>query len=107
MFIFLLPVLPKIIPFSFGDDPIYSGHAAQVTCLVSEGDVPIEISWSFQGSELSSQMGISTTKVGRKASLLLIDPIMSGHRGNYTCTVKNPAGSANYSASLNIYGKVK
>lgn len=49
-------------------------------------------------------MGITTTKVGRKASLLLIDPANSGHRGNYTCTVRNPAGMVNYTTSLYIHG---
>ena len=75
-----------------------------MTCFVAEGDAPLDIAWSFQGTELSSQMGISTTKVGRKASLLQIDPASSGHRGNYTCTVRNPAGSANFTASLDIHG---
>ncbi|XP_065340876.1 cell adhesion molecule Dscam1 isoform X31 [Cloeon dipterum] len=96
-------VLPKMVPFSFGDEPIYYGQAAQATCLVSEGDLPLEITWSFQGSNLSTQMGISTTKVGRKASLLLIDPTLPGHTGNYTCTAKNKAGISNLTASLHIY----
>ncbi|XP_059477700.1 cell adhesion molecule Dscam2 isoform X5 [Neocloeon triangulifer] len=96
-------VFPKISPFSFGDEPIYYGQAAQATCLVTEGDLPLEITWSFQGSNLSTQMGISTTKVGRKASLLLIDPTLPGHTGNYTCTAKNKAGVANLTAKLNIY----
>lgn len=99
----LVLVLPRIIPFHF-DVPIFAGQATQVTCLVAEGDAPLDIMWSFQGTELSSQMGISTTKVGRKASLLLIDPATSGHRGNYTCTVRNPAGSVNFTASLDIHG---
>lgn len=102
---FLLPVLPKISPFSFGDEPIYYGQVAQATCLVTEGDYPLEVTWSFQGSHLSTQTGISTTKVGKRTSLLLIDPTQSGHTGNYTCTAKNKAGITNITATLNIYGK--
>lgn len=83
-----------------------AGEAAQVTCMVSVGDQPLDISWSFEGTNVSSMMGVSTTKVGRKASLLMIDPISAGHRGNYTCTVRNPAGTANFTASLNINGKI-
>jgi hypothetical protein len=101
----LLPVLPKISPFSFGDEPIYHGQVAQATCLVTEGDYPLEITWSFQGSHLSTQTGISTTKVGKRTSLLLIDPTQSGHTGYYTCTAKNKAGITNITAILNIYGK--
>ncbi|KAG8244655.1 hypothetical protein J6590_017600 [Homalodisca vitripennis] len=96
-------VVPRIIPFSFGESPIFAGQTAQVTCTVSEGDPPLEISWTFHGPQEMTQLGISTTKVGKKTSLLLIDYANSHHRGLYTCTVKNPAGSANYSTSLNIH----
>ena len=71
---------------------------------MSEGDSPLDITWSFQGTDLSSQMGITTTKIGRKTSVLVIDPATSGHRGNYTCTVRNPAGYVNYTASLEVHG---
>lgn len=101
----VVSVLPRIVPFHF-DVPIFAGQATQVTCLVSEGDPPLDITWSFQGTELSSQMGISTAKFGRKTSLLVIDPASSGHRGNYTCTVRNPAGYVNYTASLDVHGTV-
>lgn len=102
LFILFL-VLPRIVPFHF-DVPIFAGQATQVTCLVSEGDSPLDIAWSFQGTELSSQMRISTVKFDRKASALLIDPASSDHRGNYTCTVRNPAGSVNYTTSLEVHG---
>jgi hypothetical protein len=102
LFILFL-VLPRIVPFHF-DVPIFAGQTTQVTCLVSEGDSPLDIAWSFQGTELSSQMGISTVRYGQKASALLIDPASSGHRGNYTCTVRNRAGSVNYTANLDVHG---
>jgi len=51
-------------------------------------------------------MGISTAKFGRKTSVLVIDPAISGHRGNYTCTVRNPAGYVNYTTSLDVHGTV-
>lgn len=82
-----------------------TGEAAQVTCLVSTGDQPLDISWSFEGKKVSGIPGISTTQAGRKASLLLIDPVAAEHRGNYTCTVRNPAGVANFTAALYINGK--
>ena len=77
-----------------------------MTCLVSEGDSPLDITWSFQGTDLSSQMGISTARFGRKTSVLVIDPANSGHRGNYTCTVRNPAGYVNYTANLEVHGMI-
>lgn len=92
------------MPFSF-ESPIFAGQAAQVTCLVSEGDLPLDISWSFEGKETMPQLGISITKVGRKASMLLIETAGYEHRGNFTCVAKNPAGSVNFTADLNVHGK--
>lgn len=97
-------VLPHIVPFSFGDSAIYSGQATQVTCLVSEGDIPLEFNWSFEGSNANSLSEITTTKIGTKGSLLFIDSVTDDQAGNYTCTVSNRAGSVFYTATLNVYG---
>ncbi|KAK6620957.1 hypothetical protein RUM43_011256 [Polyplax serrata] len=94
-------VMPKIVPFYF-DNAMFSGEAAQVTCMVSAGDQPLHISWTFEGRNISSLRGVSTTSLGRKGSSLMIDPITADHRGNYTCTVRNPTGTSNFTASLNI-----
>lgn len=99
---FLVP--PRIIPFSFGDSPIFAGEAAQVTCLVSAGDPPLDISWSFHSKTEMAQLGISTMKNGWKASMLLIEATGYQHRGVYTCIAKNPAGVANFSTTLEING---
>lgn len=53
-----------------------------------------------------SKLGITTNKVGTKASMLLIDSANSLHRGNYTCTVRNPVGIVNYSTNLEIHGNL-
>lgn len=81
-----------------------TGEAAQVTCLVSSGDQPLDISWSFEGQSVEGISGISTMQAGKKARMLLIDPVSAEHRGNYTCTVKNPAGVANFTTALYING---
>ncbi|XP_056643974.1 cell adhesion molecule Dscam2 isoform X2 [Diorhabda sublineata] len=96
-------VLPHIAPFSFGTSAIYSGQTTQVTCLVTEGDTPLNISWSFQGRYVDPQNVISTTKIGQKANLLLIDSVTESQAGNYTCIAANKAGSVSFTASLNVY----
>ncbi|XP_060529796.1 cell adhesion molecule Dscam2 isoform X49 [Cylas formicarius] len=96
-------VTPHIVPFNFGNTPIYTNHATQVTCLISEGDLPLEISWSFNENPLTVISGISAMKVGQKASLLLIDSVSEENAGNYTCHSRNVAGSASYTAPLNVY----
>lgn len=103
IFAFLFIVLPKIIPFYF-DNPMHSGESSQVTCSVSSGDQPLDITWSFEGRNVSALPGITASKVGRKASVLLIDPIEAIHRGNYSCSVRNPAGVVNFTAVLRING---
>lgn len=65
----------------------------------------MQFSWSFEGQSVGTLPGVSTMGGGRKASMLLIDPLGAMHSGNYTCTVKNRAGVANYTSELRINGK--
>jgi hypothetical protein len=81
-----------------------SGKTASVQCLVSEGDLPLSITWAFHGKNVSSQMGISTSKFGSRMSVLMIEHIVAGHSGTYTCTARNSAGYANFSAQLFVNG---
>ncbi len=105
---FLLLVYPRIKPFYF-EEPIFAGQAAQATCLVSEGDLPLNISWSFEGhsNKPLSELGISTNMFGQKANVLLIESTGAQHRGNYTCSVYsiNSSTVTWYSTELNIHGK--
>jgi len=96
-------VLPYIIPFSF-DGEANSGDNVQLTCHVSKGDRPLQLSWSFHGRELSSHMGLTTAKIGDSISVLVIASVAAGHSGNYTCTARNPAGVANHTATLQVNG---
>lgn len=95
--------MPHIMPFEI-DESVYSGESIQLSCHVSKGDTPIDISWSFYGQDMSTHLGITTTKVGDKTSLLVISSIMGSHSGNYTCVAKNKAGSAIYTTTLRVKG---
>jgi len=105
LYVFFPLALPKIVPFTF-DDPMSSGESAQVICSVSYGDQPMKFSWSFNGDSVAALAGASTMEGGRKASILLLDPLGAIHSGNYTCTVQNRAGVANFTAELRINGKI-
>lgn len=98
-----LPVPPRIIPFSF-EEPIFAGESAQVTCLISQGDSPLNISWMFSGSQDISRLGIGVQSLGRKGSHLLIEAAGSEHIGNYSCFVSNIADTIHYTTSLNVHG---
>lgn len=97
-------VFPKIKPFTFGDTPIFAGQSAQVTCSVLEGDLPLELLWTFDGHRDVLGLGVSVVKIGTKTSLLSIENTNSIHRGNYTCHVMNSVGNASFTASLNVHG---
>lgn len=100
---FMCLVSPRIVPFSF-EEPIFAGQAAQVTCLVSEGDAPIHFSWLLSGQEIPLGVGIDIQNLGRRGSNLMIESAESRHGGNYTCSVRNTAGTVQYTTLLNVHG---
>ena len=96
---------PTLLPFSFGEDEYHAvGTHVQVGCIMGKGDLPAEFSWTFHGRQDSSMTGVTTTRLGL-SSILQIDSIAAAHSGNYTCTVKNPVGSQNYTAVLKVVGR--
>ena len=98
---------PEIVPFSFGFDTIDQGKFAQLSCVVSSGDMPITITWSLKGDIISSDPTMTTTMLGRQASILMIQSVDYQHSGTYTCRAENPAGITTYSAELKVNGKLK
>lgn len=88
------------------EESIFAGESVHLTCHVSKGDKPLQITWSFQGREIlyHNNMGITTTKLGDKASVLSISTAMGQHSGNYTCSASNRAGRTNHTAIVNIHG---
>lgn len=97
------PVAPHIMPFEL-DDSVFSGESVQLICQISKGDTPIDISWNFHGQEMSTHLGITTTKLGDRMSVLSLSPIMGSHSGNYTCIAKNIAGMSTYTAAVRVIG---
>ena len=85
--IVLSPVAPVIGPFSFGDHEYTLGMSAQINCIVIEGDLPVDISWTFHGPS-SAMAGVETMKFGSRSSVLNIDSVGVDHAGNYTCIAR-------------------
>lgn len=99
-----MSVPPKITPFEFSTEAHTMGAVAQLTCMVSQGDAPLSISWTFHGQTVTSHMGITTARFGERISMLSLEDIMSGHSGEYTCWARNEAGEDSYSAVLSVQG---
>jgi len=95
---------PKITPFSFGEEPANVEDSVSVTCLISTGDLPIDIEWFFNDYGISSYSGISVMKGGKRNSVLSIDSVQARHAGNYSCRAKNHAAAVNYTTVLIVNG---
>ena len=81
------------------------GGFAQVSCIVTKGDEPLSISWTFHGSHITSDLGIMTTPLGTKGSSLMIPSVGHSHRGNYTCQAFNAAGTRSKTVELKVNGR--
>lgn len=98
-----LTVLPQINPFEF-ESKVNTGEGVQLTCYVGKGDVPLNISWSFNNKPIRSVFGISTVPVGSQTSLLIINSVQPEHAGLYSCHVSNLVGDTVHSAELFVNG---
>ncbi|KAG7213702.1 hypothetical protein KM043_002941 [Ampulex compressa] len=99
-----IPVLPRITPFDFGDEPIYAGQTAQCACMVPVGDTPIQIRWTHEGETLSQFRGYTVGKLGPRTSILQIETVAPEHAGRYACIASNPSGKVVHEATLRVHG---
>lgn len=97
-------VPPKIATFSFGDEPLNFGESASVQCTISGGDLPMEVIWKLNGNVIPSSMDVTTSRMGKRINVLMIESVKAHHAGNYTCLAKNKAGHTDQSALLIVIG---
>jgi Immunoglobulin domain len=101
--------LPQISPFSFGDEELNLDETVAATCIITKGDLPVNIWWTlkdeyYSDRNLTTNDGVVITKTSSKISMLNIDAVKARHRGNYTCYASNKAGTVQHSAFLVING---
>ena len=94
-----------LMPLTFGRDVLDEGEFAQLVCIVSKGDEPLQISWALKGDVISSEPSLTTASLGTRTSMLTITSVGYRHSGTYTCTAKNRAGIASQMAELKVNGK--
>lgn len=79
--------------------------SVSVTCLISSGDLPIDIEWLFNDYGISSYSGVTIMKGGKRTSMLTIDNVSARHAGNYSCLAKNHAAAVNHTTELIVNGR--
>lgn len=93
------------MPFSFGEEPSNAGDMAAVQCMITKGDIPINITWTLNDLPISSSTrGVSVMRNSPRLSALSIESVSAEHRGIYTCYAKNLAGNSSQSAELSVNG---
>ncbi|XP_015172316.1 PREDICTED: Down syndrome cell adhesion molecule-like protein Dscam2 isoform X35 [Polistes dominula] len=93
-------VIPKLLPFVFGEEPLNSGQVVTVPCAVVEGDQPLKLRWTLNGHEISPHSGISVLDLGGRGVILSIGSVQAAHAGTYTCIAENLAGRHELSDDL-------
>jgi hypothetical protein len=97
---------PEVGHMAFSKPVMDEGDFAQLMCSIVTGDEPFSITWSLQGDIVSSEPGLTTTQIGGRTSVLMIDAVGPRHVGTYTCNARNKAGSAKSSAELKVNGNL-
>ncbi|XP_046591196.1 Down syndrome cell adhesion molecule-like protein Dscam2 isoform X13 [Neodiprion lecontei] len=93
-------VIPRLLPFTFGDKPLNSGQVVTVPCAVIEGDQPLKLRWTLNGHSISPHSGVSILDLGGRGAILSIGSVQATHAGSYTCIAENFAGRHELSADL-------
>lgn len=101
---YFISVPPQISPFDFDEEPINSGDVVSLACSVNKGDLPLNISWEFNGTSLRDLYGVTTNMVNKRLSTLSIESVQADNAGEYKCISKNLAGYAEHAAYLYVNG---
>ncbi|EFN60720.1 Down syndrome cell adhesion molecule-like protein 1 [Camponotus floridanus] len=96
-------VSPQIAPISFGEEPANAGDLVSVQCVVTKGDSPLEITWTFDGHPIQSyHSDVIVSDTGKRVKQLTIESVAARHAGEYTCVASNAAGSISHSVTLDV-----
>lgn len=98
-------MLPQLLPFSFGEEPLNTDDVAAVQCMVLKGDLPMKIYWYFNDLPITTiENGVHVVMTSSRISQLTIEAVTAYHRGLYRCVAENKAGQNEYSAELRVNG---
>lgn len=91
--------------FSFGDEALNFGEMAGAQCMVTKGDLPLNIRWTLNSAPIiNGEEGFTLMRMNPRTSSLSINTLEAKHRGIYKCIANNKAGFTEYSAELHVNG---
>lgn len=93
--------LPQIEQFHFNANGVNGGQAVRVMCMVTSGDLPIDIYWLKDGQPLLRSI---YHKIDEYTLILSLRQTTIGDSGNYTCVASNAAGLASRWSTLKVKG---
>ncbi|XP_039227488.1 Down syndrome cell adhesion molecule-like protein Dscam2 isoform X23 [Drosophila yakuba] len=91
--------LPQVDQFHFNANGVNGGQAVRVMCMVSSGDLPIDIYWLKDGQPLLRSI---YHKIDEYTLILSLRQTTIGDSGNYTCVASNAAGAASRWSILKV-----
>lgn len=94
--------LPQIEQFQFNANGVNGGQAVRVMCMVTSGDLPLDIYWLKDGQPLLRSI---YHKIDEYTLILSLRQTKIGDAGNYTCVASNKAGESRKWSTLRIKGK--
>lgn len=102
----VLPVPPRIAPFSFNKD-LSEGVRAQVTCVIEKGDPPFTIAWLKDAEPVSTSAspGLKVIGIDAHSSTIVVERLTARHTGNYSCVARNAVAEVDFTAELVVSGK--
>ncbi|XP_049947508.1 Down syndrome cell adhesion molecule-like protein Dscam2 [Schistocerca serialis cubense] len=92
---------PQIDPISTKPD-LQRGMRTHLSCIVSKGDLPIEISWLKDGAPVPEDEEVSEKTIDDYSSTLSFRRLAPRHAGNYSCHAANAAASAHYTVQVTV-----
>ncbi|SPP73122.1 blast:Titin, partial [Drosophila guanche] len=91
--------LPQMEQFHFNANGVNGGQAVRVMCMVTSGDLPIDIYWLKDSQPLLRSI---YHKIDEYTLILSLRQTTISDSGNYTCVASNAAGNASRSSSLKV-----
>lgn len=93
--------LPQIEPFHFNANGVNGGQAVRVMCMVTSGDLPLDIYWLKDGQPLLRSI---YHKIDEYTLILALRHTHITDSGNYSCVARNTAGEAHKWSLLRVKG---